>query len=495
MPSKHITPAFDHALLAKLFRLLGSDNEHERTVVIAKINNVLARYNKTWADVPALLGRGSIITVKADIAHYVSALGSHDAGERESSRQWLNDLLIRCRKTWNDLTDLLLSPISPSWADSSTDSTPPPGFDGADFAVIDLVLRVVEWFIWLTPVQRVAVTLWILHTHVYDRFQITPRLGLTSPVRGCGKTELVKLIETLVPKPVKSDSITPAALYHVIDERHPTVLLDEADNIGLTLAANGIYRAILNSGHHQGGNRTVLCRGQLRHFSTHAPLLVAGIGRFPLPLMHRAIVIEMERYDGSGELKRFTGRDPVIDYIYGRLRFWTREVQLNTDPELPQLRNRQADNWRPLIAIADTFGPEWGRLARDAAITFARTQQDEDAAVLLLHDIRSIFDQRGVDRLSSEELVAALNDLEDSMWCEWRGPQGDQQPHRLSQGGLAQMVGQFGIRPRTIWPLHRGPISKSKKGYLREQFESAWRSYCDTDTASQSSAVRHLRRM
>jgi hypothetical protein len=69
----------------------------------------------------------------------------------------------------------------------------------------------------------------------------------------------------------------------------------------------------------------------------------------------------MERYDGSGELKRFTGRDPVIDYIYGRLRSWAREVTLDADPVLPpQLRNRQADNWRPLIAIADSFGPEWG---------------------------------------------------------------------------------------------------------------------------------------
>jgi hypothetical protein len=490
---KHITPAFDHALLAKLFRLLGSDNEHERTVVIAKINTLLARHNKTWADVPALLGRGS--TINVDIAHHVSALGSDDAGERESSRQWLNDLLIRCRKTWNDLTDLLLSPISPSWADSTTDSTPPPGFDCADFAIVDLVHRVVEWFIWLTPTQRVAVTLWILHAHVYDRFQITPRLALVSPVRGCGKTVLVELIESLVPKPEKSDSITPAAIYHVIDERHPTVLLDEGDNIGLTLTPNGIYRAVLNSGHRRGGCRTILYRGRPRRFSTHAPLVVAGIGRFPLPLMHRAVVIEMERYDGSGELKRFTGRDPVTDYIYGRLRSWAREVELNADPELPQLRNRQADNWRPLIAIAETFGPEWGRLARDAAIAFARAHQDEDAGVLLLHDIRSIFDQRGVDRLSSEVLVAALNDIEDSMWCEWRGPQGDQQPHRLSQGGLAQMLVPFGIRPRTIWPLHRSPISRSKKGYLRSQFESAWRSYCDAGTASQSSMVRQLRGM
>jgi len=150
------TPAFDHALLAKLFRQLGSDNEHERAVVIAKINGELDRSNRTWADVPALLGRGSTATINADIAHHVSALGSHDAGERETSRQWLNDLLIRFRKTWNDLTDLLLSPTSPSWPDSTTDSGPPPGFHGSELAVIDLVHRVVECYVWLTPARRVA---------------------------------------------------------------------------------------------------------------------------------------------------------------------------------------------------------------------------------------------------------------------------------------------------------------------------------------------------
>ena len=115
----------------------------------------------------------------------------------------------------------------------------------------------------------------------------------------------------------------------------------------------------------------------------------------------------------------------------------------------------------------------------------------------LLHDIRSIFDQRGIERLFSEVLVAALNDLDDSMWCEWRGPHGDQQPRRLSQGGLAQMLAPFSIRPRTIWPLHRSPDSKSRKGYLRSQFESAWSAYCDASdgTASQSSTVRGLRRV
>jgi hypothetical protein len=338
------------------------------------------------------------------------------------------------------LTDLLCSPRSPSWADGADDSSPPPEFAEPHFAVIDLVHRLTEYHVALTPMQRVAVVLWILHAHVYDQFQITPRLALLSPVRGCGKSVLLSLIETLAPKPQKSDFITPAAIYHLIDAKHATLLIDEVDNLGLPFAANGRYRAVFNSGHRKGGAVTLLHRGEPRKFSTFAPLALAAIGKLPLPLMHRSIVIEMERYDGGGELKQFNGRDPAIDYVFGALRFWSREVTLAQDPAMPeQLRNRQADNWRPLVAIADTFGPEWGRLAREAAVAFARAHQDEDAQVLLLRDIRHVFDARGVDRMPSVALIAALNDIDDSLWSEWRGPHDNQQPRRLS--GVGQDAG------------------------------------------------------
>jgi hypothetical protein len=361
-----ITPSFsetERQRLAKLFRLLGSDNDHERANVTAKIDGLLARYGKTWAEVPALLaalGTTATTIINPDIARHVSALGSRDPGDREAARQFLNDLLLRARRTWNDLVDLLLSPTAPSWADVG-DPSAPPGID-AGFPVIDLLHRVTEYYVALTPVQRVAVVLWILHAHSYDRFQITPRLALVSPVRGCGKTVLLSLVEMLAPKPERTDSITPAAIYHTIDTLHPTLLIDEVDNTGLAFASNGRLRAIFNSGHRKGGAVTLLHGGQRRRFSTFAPLALAAIGRLPLPLMHRSITIEMKRYDGSGEpLKRLPDpdtRDPAIDYIYGQLRSWAREVSLDADPTMPpELRNRQADNWRPLIAdfVAKVF--------------------------------------------------------------------------------------------------------------------------------------------
>jgi Protein of unknown function (DUF3631) len=156
--------------------------------------------------------------------------------------------------------------------------------------------------------------------------------------------------------------------------------------------------------------------------------------------------------------------------------------------------NRQADNWRPLIAIADAFGPHWGEAARDAAVTFQKGYNDEDAGVTLLSDIRDIFNARRVDRLASATIVAALNDLADGPWCEWRGVRDDQSPRRLSQGELARLLTSFGIRPRSIWPPRRDAGSKSAKGYHRSQFEAAWRSYCDRDgTPARPKDIRHLR--
>jgi hypothetical protein len=116
------------------------------------------------------------------------------------------------------------------------------------------------------------------------------------------------------------------------------------------------------------------------------------------------------------------------------------------------------------------------------------------AAVVLLGDIRDIFDVRGVDRLPSKRIVDHLNAADNGLWSEWRGIHGNQQPHNLSQGELARLLEPFQIRPQTIRFLCDDSEKATAKGYRREQFEGAWRSYCTGDaTRSQSGNIRHLR--
>jgi hypothetical protein len=114
--------------------------------------------------------------------------------------------------------------------------------------------------------------------------------------------------------------------------------------------------------------------------------------------------------------------------------------------------------------------------------------------VTLLADIRIVFQARGVDRMASSALVAALLDLDD-VWSEWRGPNDDRPPRRLTQGELSRLLRPFGIWPKTIWPARRRASDKSSKGYLRSQFEEAWQSYCPSpDTPAQPSKIIELPR-
>jgi len=489
MAKKPIWNDHERDLLIKMFRVLGAGNAHEREIARRKIDSLLRKHQKVWADLADLLNFGFGQSAAGnDLARLLAALGSNDAKKRQDAFGKITDVLARQRKNWNDLAEWLCSPSSPSWADDFGQLRRKP----ASPKLLEFVRRLLAEYVALKPHEYTAVALWVLHTHVFGRFMITPRLFLTSPVRGCGKTLLKDIIAKLVAKPETADAISASAIYNMVDDERPTVLIDEGDNLGVAQSSSGRWRAVFNSGHRRGGSITLMNRGGPRKYQTFSPLLLAAIGSMPLPMMHRSIVIAMERHDGQQELKRFDGEDRALDHFYQEILQWAIGVELDTNPEMPaQLRNRQADNWRPLLAIADSFG--WGAQAREAAIWFAKGYQDEDAEVLLLRDIRTVFDTRGMDRLSSAALVAGLIEDDDAQWSEWRGLRGDQQPRRLSQGELARMLGPFRIRPRTIWPPNRTAGDKSAKGYFRAQFEAAWRAYCGDGTTAQSSNVRRLR--
>jgi uncharacterized protein DUF3631 len=471
--------------LGKLFRQIGTDNVHEAEAARSRIDSLLREFNKVWADLIQLLGSTAAVNIDADLARNIAALGSSDPDVRAEARRNIADLLARHRKNWNDLTDMLCASSSAAWASNAAAHDPP------RVNPLDLVHYLLEQYVALEPHQYVAVALWCIHTHVFDRFMVTPRLELCSPVAGCGKTTLIDILSKLTAQAEKFDAITTAALYRLIDETHPTLLIDEADNLGIGLQVNRRLRAVFNSGHRSGGTLGISERGTTRKFSSFAPMALAlpEMRGLPRTLNPRSISIRMER--SQRKLKRFDANhpDPALDAAYLQIFLWRQKVELNPDPEMP-VRNRFADNWRPLLSIADAL--DWGERARETMLKFAREYEDADAKILLLTDIRKVFDDCGLDRLSSEALLHALRALE-AEWSEFRGARGDQQPHRLRATELATMLRDFAIRPHSIWPLNRTSETKSTKGYRRSQFEEAWARYCSDDDTPSPTNIRSLR--
>jgi hypothetical protein len=124
-------------------------------------------------------------------------LQSPNGNEADVARKKILEFLTGRGFTWDNLDELLDSEQT--------------------YNVLSLVDGFLEKYIWVTPEERLAIALWALHTYVFDRYKITPRLALLSPVFGCGKTTLLILLEHLVANPSRYVNVTAALLYRQIE--------------------------------------------------------------------------------------------------------------------------------------------------------------------------------------------------------------------------------------------------------------------------------------
>jgi putative DNA primase/helicase len=349
----------------------------------------------------------------------------------------------------------------------------------------------------LPPHAAVAMTLWAIHTHALDAANVAPILALTSPEKRCGKTTALSLLERLVPRPLLSSNISPAALFRSVEKYSPTLLVDEADSV---LHEKEELRCILNSSHTRGAAyvvRTVGDDHEPRRFSTWAAKAVALIGRLPDTLADRSVVIQMHRRAPGERVERLRlDRPDAFQDLRRRAARWAADhlAELRAlDPEVPgELRSdRATDNWRPLLAIADLAGGEWPELARKAALALSGVAADTEESIreLLLADIRDAFREldeaqvftgdlpkREVEQVFTDDLLNCLCGREDRPWNEWKAGR------QLSGVQLSRLLKPHGVRPGSLRDGRR-----TGKGYKRREFADAFTRYLPPSDPSQPS--------
>jgi putative DNA primase/helicase len=348
----------------------------------------------------------------------------------------------------------------------------PAPVDGTD--LLDEIATAIQRHVVLPPEAIVAVTLWVMHAHGFEASTISPRLAITAPEMQCGKTTLLSVLEPLVPKPLKADNVTAAAVFRVVEQVRPTLLIDEADSF---LKDNEELRGVLNSGHRCNGQavRLVGENHEPRAFSTFCPTAIAAIGRLPSTLEDRSVMISMRRALPEEAVFRFDEKQrSALVPSARRARRWAEDHMAslrNADPQIPpELHGRAADNWRPLFAVAEAVGGVWLELARAAAIRLSDRKSADHASVRvqLLSDIRDLFVQRGAERLSSSEITEALGILEGRAWQDWN------KGRSLTPNQLAKQLAPFGVKPKT---MRIGGAQQPAKGYERSDFNDAFTRY------------------
>ena len=235
-------------------------------------------------------------------------------------------------------------------------------------------------------------------------------------------------------------------------------------------------RSLLNSGHKRGG-QALRCVGddfEPRAFNVFAPVVLAGIGGLPGTLHDRSIVTRMERAKPGEIAARFDSRRTQREtQLCRKVARWTADnfdTLRDCEPQLPETAfNRIADNWRPLLAIAEVAGGDWPKRASEAFAKLTSTD-DVDAqgiGTTLLADIAAIFAAEGIDRLSSAKLTESLAAIEGRPWAEWG-------KHRkpISTNQLAIQLRRFGISSDGIRIGGETP-----RGYLLDWFQEAFERY------------------
>ena len=196
--------------------------------------------------------------------------------------------------------------------------------------------------------------------------------------------------------PLTTSNITPAALFRSIGNPNlKTLLIDEGDaasfgNVKASERSEDL-RSILNAGHtrkfafvlrapREGGDGE-----EVKRFSVWGPKAYAAIGKIPETVRSRSITIRMRRKPKNAKIERWrASKDPVGDDWKERAERIAQEKmsefrQADVDPkELSFLNDREEDNCRELVKVADLTGGDWPQLARQAVRSMKMRSKPED---------------------------------------------------------------------------------------------------------------------
>ena len=330
---------------------------------------------------------------------------------------------------------------------------------------------------------EVALSIWCMASYTINSFRIFPKLCLTSPEKRCGKTTTLEVISALVCKQLNASNVTPAAIFRAIELWQPTLLIDEADTF---LGSNEEMRGIINSGHRRSGAFVLRVDGEgaammPKQFSTWSPMAIAMIKAPPDTIKDRSLMILLRRKQSGEQISKLP-REPLKSWyeIRQKCQRWCNDNQQkleHAEPKMPNVGNDRAeDNWFPLMAIAELLGSDWPAYITNAMLTIESNKSDDDESigVMILTDIRQAFADKKTTRLSSQDLVDYLIDIDDRPWCEWK------RGLPMTKMTLSKLLKPFSIRPNQL----RINSYDKLRGFKIEQFKDAFSRYL-TFTPSQ----------
>jgi putative DNA primase/helicase len=329
----------------------------------------------------------------------------------------------------------------------------------------------------------VVICLHSVLAYSWELFFKLPILRLKSPVKRCGKSTLLDVIERLALRPLLTVSVSPAGLFRIIECFHPYIMVDEADTFG---AENDELRTIVNGGFERGRpairvNKETL---QPEFFDTFCPKVLASIGGLHETIEDRSIIVNMKRKPPGVDVEELCDCDPTVFVnLRRKLQRWALDnrdaIQATKLVRPKALLDRAWNKWRPLLTIAHVVGGKWPDMCLKAALDIAGESDDERSiGVDVLARIRAAFKEKADEILFSKkdkknlfptlEILNHLNSDNEAPWADWK--KGDKEG--ITAEKLSRILKPFKIKS------DRPQINNTRiRGYWVEDFKDAFESY------------------
>lgn len=335
-----------------------------------------------------------------------------------------------------------------------------------------------RFVIFKTRPQALACAVWTVATWFIEEIQYTPYILITAPMKQCGKSQLLTCMSKLARRAILASSISPSAVYRVIEMYQPTLFIDEVDTF---LKGNPELSGIINCGIEKEQASVWRCENnnnkqEARAFNCFGFKVLCGINSKTISetVTDRSIVIELRRRNPGEVIER--RRDiPDVEWIDLRRKCYTAFLQHKEQlraarPVFPTgMGDREADKWESLFALVDLAGDqELSKQVRDCAIHLAvRDQVDVSETYELLSDIRDILekDYGNREEVLTQDLIAKLTEDNELLWGTYN------KGAPMTPNQLSKKLRTFCLYPKQIRSLrNRRGYKKSEIAQVIEQY-------------------------
>src|SRR5262245_28792282 len=313
--------------------------------------------------------------------------------------------------------------------------------------LIAVVINILKRFVFLKDDRiYLLISVWVLVTYVYQRFEYMPLLWVTSPTKRSGKTRLLEVLREITHNPTAIWINPTEAILFRSTHRGKTLFLDEVEQ--LRRKDNDIHghvMAVLNSGFQKGATVRRMIKNkdgvqQESEWNTYGPKVISGISNVTDTIADRSLVIKMIRRLRVTEiLERFRRRKlakELGDVVF-QLKIWAaakgETIQaiydaITEEPdELKECDDRFLDIVEPLLAIvalADAEHANGGMALRDELVLLLkdlsadRDENENVAIAVVIETVGSLLGNNDELDIPSAEILKKLSENPVTEWIK-----------------------------------------------------------------------------